>query len=334
MEETPKQPQTADPDPDLRPGRTWLAPFIAVLAFLGFGVLLFLPLPRVFQTPLGQSFLNATHLPVFAVFAWAGAVLWRRFGHWKCEHAALIATGLVILGALAVEVVQPVFGRSGSWEDAGIGMLGTMVFLLGTRWLRPGSGRAGFWKWAAFTVAAVLLVCRPILREFGAIGQRNAAFPVLGDFEHAAELSYWIPAGYLEPRPELVHRVAEPVRHGRHSLRVDASVGKWPGVFLNTGGQDWSNHRELALELHNPGEPFKLGIRLDDEHPDSEFWGYRYDGVFTLTNRWNPIRIPVRTIAKGGWRRGMNVTDIRRMILFVDPETKPRVFHVDHVRLQ
>jgi hypothetical protein len=310
---------------------------VALLAFAGFGVLLFLPLPRYFATPLGQSFLNATHLPVFAVFAWAGAVLWRRFAPWKSLSAGSanwISAGIITLAALAVEVIQPVFGRSASVEDAAIGILGIGLFLVGTRCFGGGRPRWKIAVWGICALACVLIVTQPILREITAMGYRSSQFPVLGDFERDQELSYWIPAGYLEPRPKLVSRSTENVSSGSASLRIDASVGKWPGVFLNTGSQDWSNHEALTLDFHNPGTPFQVGIRLDDDHADSEVWGYRYDGLFTLSNGWNHISIPTIDIARGGWRRGMNITDIRRMIIFIDAETKPRVFHLDNVRLR
>jgi len=304
---------------------------LPLLLGAGLGGLLFMPLPRVFQTPLGQSLLNATHLPVFAVFVWAGRMLLEAAWKWPPARANAAAFAMIVLGAFAVELVQPKFGRSGSLEDALIGVGGAALMFVSPWCLGRGRGRAI--AWCAAVLIGCVIVLYPALRELNAIRFRSAQFPVLGDFEREEELSYWIPAGFLEPMPELVSRSTDHAKTGQHSLKVRCVRGKWPGVFMTVGGQDWSGYDALALDLFNPGRQFELGLRLDDDHPDSEFWGYRYDGLFYPTNGWNHIEIPMATIEKGGWRRGMNTRDIRRMIIFVDWKQKPCEWYLDNVRL-
>lgn len=306
---------------------------LPLLGGVGLFALLFTPLPRVLQTPLGQSLLNATHLPVFAAFVLIGRILFASLLKQTPMRANLTSFGLVAFGAVAVELVQPKFGRSGSWEDAVIGTIGAVLMLI-TPWffgVDRSTGRKAIWFFAA--AMASIAVTFPALRELKAIQHREKQFPILGDFERDDTLSYWIPAGYLEPISELVARSDEHAQTGDHSLHVQCIRGKWPGVFMTIGGQDWSDYGALEMDIYNPGNQFELGVRLDDDHPDSEFWGFRYDGLFHPTNGWNHISIPMQTIAKGGWRRGMNITDIRRMILFVDWKQKPCEWYLDNVRL-
>lgn len=273
--------------------------------------------------------MNAAHLPVFAVFVWVGRALLQMAFKFPAARANIVSFLLVVLAAFGVEVIQPRFGRSGSLEDAIIGLIGaTLMFV--TPWCHLRVRRIA---WVIVVVIGSLGVSYPAWRELLAIQHRDRQFPVLGDFERDDTLSYWIPAGYLEPKPKLVSRSDAHAKTGTHSLHVRCIRGKWPGVFMTIGGQDWSGYEALSLDLYNPGNQFELGIRVDDDHPDSEFWGFRYDGLFHPTNGWNHIEIPIQTIAQGGRRRGMNITDLRRMILFVDWKQKPCEWYLDNVRL-
>ena len=327
---------TEEPGPEPQPTPKTRINLSLALPFaggVGLFALLFAPLPRVFQTPLGQSLLNATHLPVFAAFVLIGRILLSSTLKQSPQRANFTSFGLVTFGAVAVELVQPKFGRSGSLEDAVIGVVGATLMLI-TPWFfgaDRSTGRRAIWFFLA--VVASIAVTFPALRELKAIQYRDKQFPILGDFERDDVLSYWIPAGYLEPISELVSRSDEHSQTGDHSLHVKCVRGKWPGVFMTIGGQDWSDYKALEMDIYNPGKQFEVGIRLDDDHPDSEFWGFRYDGLFYPTNGWNHISIPMKTIATGGRRRGMNITDIRRMILFVDWKQKPCEWFLDNVRL-
>lgn len=310
-------------------GRPSLLLAFAVVILTG---LLFTPLPPAFRTPLGASLLNALHYPVFALFAYAGRILLREFTRLNDRAANALALALVLLGAAGVEIVQPLFGRSGSLEDALIGGAGAGMAALMPLLLQRGR-KLLVWLWCLLVVTGALVVTRPAWNELLAVRYRDAQFPYLGRFERDAELSYWIAAGYLSRRPRLVSRSADHVTEGGHSLHVRCTQGKWPGVFMTIGGQDWRGHDALGFDLYNPGRTFELGIRIDDDHPDSEFWGYRYDGLFQPTNGWNHFTIPLTDIERGGWRRRMNLAAIRRMILLVDWKQKPCEWYLDNVRL-
>ena len=300
------------------------------LASVMLGGLLFVPLPAALRSPFGASCLNALHYPVFGIFTVAGRLMLLAFTRLTPNRANALALAAVIVAAFAVEIVQPRFGRGGSLEDALIGSAGAIVAALIPVLTRT---RRRSVLWLLLLILGAAVVTRPAWRELLAIQHRDAVFPNLGRFESEAELSYWIPAGYLDHRPELVSRSTNHVSEGGNSLRVNCTRGKWPGVFMTLGGQDWRGYDALAFDLYNPGKTFELGLRLDDDHRDSEFWGYRYDGLFQPTNGWNHFEIPMKTIEAGGWRRGMNLAAIHRMILFVDWKQKPCEWYLDNVRL-
>ena len=304
--------------------------FLVAAASAVLAGLLFIPLPPSLRTPLGASLLNSLHYPVFGLFAFAGRVLLLHITGLNTRPANLIALATVVLAAFGVEVIQPMFGRGGSLEDALIGTAGAVMAALIPFLFRT---RPRVILWLALVIVGSLVVSRPAWHELLAVRHRDAEFPNLGRFETDAELSYWIAAGYLSRRPYLVSRSTNHVTEGKHSLHVSCTKGKWPGVFMTIGGQDWRGYDALEFDLHNPGKTFELGVRLDDDHPDSEFWGYRYDGLFHPTNGWNRITIPMRDIESGGWRRRMNLAAIQRMILFVDWKQKPCEWHLDNVRL-
>ena len=156
-----------------------IIPFVREVGLFG---LLVAPLPRVFQTPLGQSMLNATHLPVFACFVWIGRSLFEALFRMPSLRANLTSFGLVAFGAVALELVQPKFGRPGSLEDAVIGLVGAVLAQVTPWFFERGNPRGKQALWLAAVVVASVAVLYPALQELKAIQYRKQQFPLLGDF--------------------------------------------------------------------------------------------------------------------------------------------------------
>jgi VanZ family protein len=263
--------------------------------------------------------MDAVHLPGF----FALTMFAHRFWPWEaqsCRRRIRAALAVAVFCA-AVEIIQPLTGRSASLVDLLNGIAGILlafILLASADSVRRTTTRIVFIPVAVACVAAAFL---PAWRESAGMRWRAANFPLLADFENDNELLLWPQSG----EETTLARVPEHAANGRHSLRVSTAAGAtWPGVRLLAGGRDWSAYQSLALEIWNDGPAFALTLRVDDDF-------YR---DLQLAPGWNHIRIPLSEIAASPSARRLNLRAIRNAALFIDAPKAAHTFHIDHVRLE
>ena len=101
--------------------------------------------------------------------------------------------------------------------------------------------------------------------------------------------------------------------------RVTPARSQWPGLTVEEVLPDWSRYTALLIELGNPGErPLTVLLRIDDDIAH-ERYNDRYNGSFTLApHQRTTWRIPVASLAHRTVGRNLDLTRIRRVILFQD----------------
>jgi hypothetical protein len=302
------------------------------LAATGLLVLLttpFLPLTAERDFALWNALSNACHLPLLCAVTLALYAVLDRASPRKRLFAAAAAAWTLATG---IELLQPLASRSASVTDLALGTLGIAVAAGGIQAWR--GRRAGLRAaHAALTVGACLLVLSPSWSEWRGVRWRAEHFPLLGEFESDVELRLWRPQ---ESRSRAPTRIALSNRHvesGRRSLRVRTGGSGWPGVSYEAGDMDWRPYRELAFAVYNPGPPFRLFVRIDDDG-DTTDEESRYTRGLEVASGWNRFRLPTAEIRDGPERRALDLRRIRRVILFVRRREPQRIFYVDHVRLQ
>ena len=275
--------------------------------------------------------MDAAHIPFVAMltfFAWH--ILPARI----VRNRALLAFTICAAAAGLAEWLQRFTGREPSWSDFTNSAAGAFLTFLGiTMWQRrpvlP-------WRmlYIAYAGALCAITVLPAWREFRAIAWRSVSFPMLGDFENTYELRLWCGDGRRDaPDGARIRLDTAHASHGAQSLRIETRAHGNPGVRFLAADQDWRDYSALAFDVFNPGDPFELSIRIDDDFlkPEREDRFYR---ALPIAAGWNHIAIPLEEISHAPKNRCLNLAAIRRLVLFLEDPAQPRVFHLDHVRIE
>jgi hypothetical protein len=233
------------------------------------------------------------HVVVFGGLAWA----WGRVLETECRGNAArlrrrrwaLAAGLA-LATVAVELAQPLAGRSRDPVDAAAGCAGiAAATLLG------GAPAAG--------VAAAVAACGLSFMARGLVDYAREwkAFPVLA----AADAPWW--AESWSTNGVAVSAVPE-------GLRVEMVPDypfDWPGVFRVPAARDWSKCGDWRLRVYwGGGGAGELTVRLDDDRKDNAGYNDRFQREWRVEPGWNEIAIP-----RGEWERtsGGGALDVRHV---------------------
>ena len=293
---------------------------------------LLVPMPAHLNSEFWERLMDVVHIPFFGLLTFflhatnpAGLVMPRQ----RRVAAALLA---FILAALT-EVVQPYTGREESLIDLRNGIFG-IVLAYFTLAALPRIALGRLVALLVATLALTLFALRPVFHEFRGIAWRHSHFPQLADFEDHAELPLWLDHGpnHLGKHESRVTVSAEQSARGAHSLKVVTQTPDFPGVRLRQDGADWRGYAALAFEVFNPGEPFTLGLRIDDQgpvRPQEE----RYNDALPLARGWNHIRIPLTKIEQLPSGHHFELSHVVRIVFFLDHPPAPHTFYLDDVRL-
>lgn len=272
------------------------------------------------------------HIPMLG---WLAAVLLYALPERVQSPARRQALAFVLASgfAVAVELLQPLFGRSRSMGDVINGAIGAALALTGiAAWQRTGKW---FWRGGhAVALGATMIVALwPAYEEWRGLRWRQKHFPSLGDFENDEELKLWRPQGGSRGHPTNLTFTRARASQGEQSLRVVGGAGNWAGVNYSAGDKEWTSFRALTLEVFNPRDPFTLFVRVDDNgncstHAD------RFERGFDLARGWNRLRIATAEIERGPQGRRLNLKSIRRVAFFSGDGEPQRFWFLDNVHLE
>ncbi len=299
-----------------RPISSLTVSLLVGLALLGAVGLLFLP--RI-APPSGlwwETAWNTLHFPGFVLIT----IALERVLAWgvACAHRRrLLAVAVAVLIAVGSELAHDLLGRSSSWGDLlfdAVGIAFGLLLLVAV----PRAGTRGRWALAGAGVLLVLVLLTPGWRGMAVAAGHRAAFPDLANFSQRGTLALWRAQGNatlaLDP--------------GREVLEVRIGAGNFSGVSLWPAAGDWRGKSALNLVIDNPGEPFWLGIRIDDASPGASRHGDRYNGEREIGPGRVTLRLPLAEIERGPAERALDLGRIRRLALFTGKESSGRRFTV------
>ncbi len=321
--------------------RLWLGALALLAAVAGLAA----PIHPGAEQVLWRLGMDVAHIPLFCGLTLALAWGSRPFlGKWSPVVATLAGFALVGLA----ELLQPLVGRSSSWDDAINGVVG--IGLAGLFLAERGSRLARLALLAQGALLCLMLVysLAPIYRHLGALAWQERAFPVLAEFREPAPYYLWLPQPDegltlkdlgLHYRLEELGQSSPWLRLWRDegTLRLSIQPGHdFTGASLPLHGRarDWSGQDALVLEIDNlSGGRRVLGIRIDDDGDVSRLGG-RFQSALDLQPGPNTLRVPLAAIEAGPRGRRLNPRRIRRLALFTgvaDPQSHS--YRVKSVRL-
>jgi hypothetical protein len=330
--------------------------FYSALAVGLFAVALFLPQPQ--HTKLWRAVFDAGHAPLFGLIA----ILLLRLASLRPNRVSQSRVRITIARALgaswgpyveafavtallsaAAEAVQ-IFGR----RDADVvdflrDVAGALAFLLLALALDR-SSRGGdlsrFRRVGLIAVSALLLlaVASPVVSLSVAMLQRDAAMPLLCDFEsrwsrrlwslHEAELD-------LTSRPEQWGNVASHQRRPqRRVARIDFRPATYPGLTIVEPSRDWSSYEILAFDVFSElDSTVTLVVRIDDVHAYRRYED-RFNRAFDVHPGLNQVRVALSDVMAGPRDRTLDLSRVRRLVLFAHRPESAFSLYVDDIRLE
>ena len=269
--------------------------------------------------------MDFAHIPVMAGLA-AVTLFAPVFPRRTSPGFRLIATALfVVVFGGSIEIIQPYFGRTKSMVDFLNGSVGTVLGLAAVQmWRRPGRLRlACLFLALAATLPAVL----PALAEFRGIVWRKWNFPLLAGFESASEMTAWRGIDGAE-----LHRSRAHCTSGKRSLQVAFQNGQLPGAEFLPGQLDFRAYDTLEFDAFNPGGPFSLILRVDDDGPHGTV-ADRAHWTVVLAPGLNHIAIPLAALEHAPKTRPLHLNAIRRLVFFVVTRNRGYEVFLDSIRL-
>ena len=274
--------------------------------------------------------MDAFHFVFFALFAWW---LLRYFRYLRTKKPALTAGLTVFVVISLVEIIQPLFGRSGSITDLASGAVGGLSMLLVcSLWQKKTSGLRNI-SLLALVLISFSVTAYGAVEEWYAVYWRDQNMPLLGSFETSTEMRLWHAAGYADGGASKILPVTKHATDQKHSLRVITQPGSWSGAWYQAGGLDWSDYQYLTMTVYNPGHEFQLKVRIDDARPSPQY-SSRINTSVTVKHGKNNIEVNLRDAATKVRQGDFDMTSIEKIVLFTSKKAPSLTFYLDDVRLK
>jgi VanZ family protein len=238
----------------------------------------------------------------------------------------LIITCAVLLVGGMIELIQPYFGRTASWRDLGIDLLGGLIGIMFLAPSRRSLSREHLACGQIAVVAVGIMVFYGPIVTLWDIRQASKEFPVLGDFETCLETRRWS-SGEIDKGID---------RHGESSLKVSLGTGKYAGTTLERSFGDWRGYSTFAFSIYNPDPgPLVITVSIRDEEHFRRGGEYhdRFNRVFTIEQGWNDVYIPIADIENAPSARRLELNHLSEVVIFTVDPPAPRVMYLDYVRL-
>lgn len=250
---------------------------------------------------------NSGHAPAFGALALLllnllpahSNGLLRRLG-----YAFALTVGL----GIATELAQAVLHRDAEVEDVihdAVGALGALGFYAYSRARRHRTERClSPLLGLAVGIACTAMAIAPLVWCVMAYQHRGTLFPVLAQFRSPLDL-YFVSS--TDPKAAIT----------QDTLYARLENSAWPGIELSEPAPNWSNYRELRVDVSNPGKTaLPLAIRVNDRQHNFAF-DDRFNRSFIVAPGSRlTLRYSLDDIANAPRSRHMDMHNIATVIIF------------------
>ncbi|MDH5301520.1 MAG: VanZ family protein [Gammaproteobacteria bacterium] len=298
-------------------------PLVLVVGF-------FWPFAERADSQVWHDLQDYAHLFAFFILSFSCYALLCRF---HVTHAKRFVPLICVLIIFAVEIIQPMVGRTASWVDVQFGLLGVGVWWLWQAW----STRVRGGQRAALVVMLLVVVIVPgwsALQGVYSLVWRWQQAPILGDFESSLDLHLWRAYGRQGDQRAIAIQSADQSRHGSYSLLLQTLPKVWSGVRYEAGDRDWSAYQRLNFSIYLAGaQSAGIGMRIDDQRRSPEY-AQRVNIGLKLQPGWNDISMDMAELDQRVQSRTFDWTAVRYLYFFVSPEQSALQLYIDNVYLQ
>lgn len=123
------------------------------------------------------------------------------------------------------------------------------------------------------------------------------------------------------------------VTSGKKSLKLQLYPSPYPGLTIENFNPDWSEYHFLDFDVYNPeNTPLKLALRIDDRPYPS--YGDRYNNTIVINPRTNHISISLDYLHTSETERKLNLSSIKKFIIFMVDPTEKHTIYLDNLRVE
>jgi hypothetical protein len=261
---------------------------------------------------------DAGHPPLFGLFALLVMVLFWRMGWRRGPGTYFLVFAICIALGIVSELLQSSWSTDASAGDVLRDAAGIAALLLGDAGLRQSGRRTRLLLCAGAILLAPYI---PVAATFHAYAKREAAFPVLFDFNAPWQQRF------LEKNNCDV--VATP---GHGVLTFHPAT--YPGITINEPYPDWTGWDRLTFRVSSSlPRPVSIVVRIDDAHHNDEHWD-RYNRAFPVKPGQNEISIPMSELRGAPRGRAFDLGRVKRILLFAVEPKETFTLEMSEVRLR
>ena len=251
----------------------------------------------------------------------------------------LVAALVCLATGIASECVQLLSDRNFSLLDIARDLGGIIVamglFAVFDPQIKPAWNRHhSMLRIGTFTATCVLLafLLYPLASLALAFREQRMAFPVIMDLQSGWSgpfLQFNHAALSRQPNSRACQSVS-----GNPQAKLIYKVAHYPGISILDPYPDWRGYEALAFTLHTRSPtPFTLYLRIHDQWriPD---YADSYTGKLEISRGINHVRIPLEEIRQGPPTRELDLSGIRKIMLFARKVPRQIDFCASIIRLE
>lgn len=152
--------------------------------------------------------------------------------------------------------------------------------------------------------------------------------PIVENFESVLTLGYWHGD---------VDLVNEPVIEGERALQVKMTTNGTKKAEFYPMMKDWRGYSTLSIAIFNPeNDGLTVTVRVNDEQHDLGPQNHtdRFNQTVLLDQGWNTISFDLNDIRLAPNNRDMDLTKMRRLIVFSSTLTENKTIFLDNITLE
>jgi VanZ family protein len=218
-----------------------------------------------------------------------------------------------LLFAVGIELTQPLTGRSASWVDLENGLLGV---LSAVAFVLIRGRRGGLVLPVGLLFFAQTLSLLPAYNELRVEQVQLQALPRISVFENRLGLSLWRAYGGAS----IKSGASKPGLHLKFAARNRNSA--FSGVEYLARYLDLRPYIAVRFNLYNPGDSIALTLRVDDAEKCTDY-DQRFNRSVVIPHGYSDLRVHTEDIEHGPRSRELDISQIKRILLFADSRQFP-----------